>query len=99
MAECRGCGPRRAVIASEAKQSRPAVRRLRLWNHNSTKDSARVAADALDAVDRRDEAKSLRTRYGLAVSTKYCFGVVGEVQRGCSIKAKLRCRVGKGAKR
>jgi tetratricopeptide (TPR) repeat protein len=34
-------------------------------NHPWTKDSARVTADALDALDRREEAKALRERYGL----------------------------------
>jgi hypothetical protein len=31
-------------------------------NHGWTKDSARVAADALDALDRGDEAALLRAR-------------------------------------
>ena len=33
-----------------------------------TKDSARVTADALDALGRTEEAKALRERYGLAGS-------------------------------
>ena len=35
-------------------------------NHAWTKDSARVTADALDALGRTEEAKALRERYGLA---------------------------------
>jgi tetratricopeptide (TPR) repeat protein len=35
-------------------------------DHAWTKDSARVTADALDALGRTDEAKALRERYGLA---------------------------------
>jgi tetratricopeptide (TPR) repeat protein len=35
-------------------------------NHRWTKDSARVTADALDALDRTEEAKALRKRYELA---------------------------------
>jgi tetratricopeptide (TPR) repeat protein len=35
-------------------------------DHSWTKDSARVTADALDALDRTEEAKALRERYGLA---------------------------------
>jgi hypothetical protein len=34
-------------------------------NHPWTKDSARVTADALDALGRSDEAAALRERYGL----------------------------------
>jgi tetratricopeptide (TPR) repeat protein len=34
-------------------------------DHSWTKDSARVTADALDALDRTDEAKALRERYGV----------------------------------
>jgi tetratricopeptide (TPR) repeat protein len=36
--------------------------------HAWTKDSARVTADALDALGRTEEAKALRERYGLASS-------------------------------
>jgi hypothetical protein len=36
-------------------------------DHSWTKDSARVTADALDALDRTEGAKALRERYGLAV--------------------------------
>ena len=32
-------------------------------HHNWTKDSARVTADALDALGRAEEAKELRARY------------------------------------
>jgi hypothetical protein len=35
-------------------------------NHPSTKDSARVTADALAALGRADEAAALRARYGLS---------------------------------
>ena len=35
-------------------------------DHSWTKDSARVTADALDALSRTEEAKALRERYGLA---------------------------------
>jgi hypothetical protein len=35
-------------------------------DHTWTKDSARVTADALDALGRMEEAKALRERYGLA---------------------------------
>ncbi|UVK56707.1 tetratricopeptide repeat protein [Mesorhizobium sp. AR02] len=35
-------------------------------NHPWTRDSARPAADALDAVDRADQAAALRARYGLS---------------------------------
>jgi hypothetical protein len=34
-------------------------------DHAWTKDSARVSADALDALGRTEEAKALRERYGL----------------------------------
>lgn len=34
-------------------------------DHAWTKDSARVTADALDALGRTEEAKTLRERYGL----------------------------------
>ena len=34
-------------------------------NHLWTRDSARVTADALDALGRADEAAALRARYGL----------------------------------
>jgi tetratricopeptide (TPR) repeat protein/transcriptional regulator with XRE-family HTH domain len=37
-------------------------------SHSWTKDSARVTADALDALTRADEAASLRARYGLDVA-------------------------------
>jgi hypothetical protein len=33
--------------------------------HSWTKDSARVTADALDALGRAEEAKALRERYGV----------------------------------
>jgi tetratricopeptide (TPR) repeat protein len=39
-------------------------------NHRWTKDSARVTADALDALDRTEEAKALRKRYELAAVQK-----------------------------
>jgi hypothetical protein len=35
-------------------------------DHPWTKDSARVTADALDALGRPEEAKALREKYGLA---------------------------------
>jgi hypothetical protein len=35
-------------------------------HHAWTKESARVTADALDALGRTEEAKALRERYGLA---------------------------------
>ncbi|MFZ1186235.1 MAG: tetratricopeptide repeat protein, partial [Pseudolabrys sp.] len=34
-------------------------------HHAWTKDSARVTADALDALGREEEAKALRERYGV----------------------------------
>ena len=34
-------------------------------DHAWTKDSARVTADALDALGRTEEAKALRERYGV----------------------------------
>ena len=34
-------------------------------DHPSTKDSARVTADALDALGRAEEAKALRGQYGV----------------------------------
>jgi hypothetical protein len=37
-------------------------------NHPWTKDSARVTADALDALDRDAEATALRARYGIGGS-------------------------------
>jgi hypothetical protein len=37
-------------------------------DHPWTKDSARVTADALDALGRAEEAKALRERYGIASS-------------------------------
>jgi hypothetical protein len=37
-------------------------------NHAWTKDSARVTADALDALGRIEEAKALRERYGVTSS-------------------------------
>jgi tetratricopeptide repeat protein len=37
-------------------------------DHPWTKDSARVTADALDALGRTDEAKALRERYGVTSS-------------------------------
>lgn len=39
-------------------------------DHAWTKDSARVTADALDALGRNDEAKALRERYGLTPPEK-----------------------------
>jgi hypothetical protein len=39
-------------------------------NHAWTKDSARVTADALDALGRAEEAKALREQYGLAEQGK-----------------------------
>jgi tetratricopeptide repeat protein len=39
-------------------------------NHAWTKDSARVTADALDALGRGEEANALRTRYGLGNSVE-----------------------------
>jgi hypothetical protein len=36
--------------------------------HSWTKESAHVAADALDALGRPEEAKALRERYGIASS-------------------------------
>ncbi len=38
-------------------------------NHPWTKDSARITADALDALGRADEATALRTRYGIGASS------------------------------
>ena len=37
-------------------------------DHDWTKDSARVTADALDALGRTEEAKGLRERYGVKSS-------------------------------
>ena len=37
-------------------------------DHAQTKDSARVTADALDALGRIEEGKALRERYGVASS-------------------------------
>jgi hypothetical protein len=37
-------------------------------DHPWTKDSARVTADALDALGRTEEARALRERYGLTSS-------------------------------
>jgi len=39
-------------------------------HHNYTKGSAKVTADALDALGRMEEAKALREWYGVAVSEK-----------------------------
>ena len=39
-------------------------------DHRWTKDSARVTADALDALGRTEEAKALRERYGLTPPEK-----------------------------
>ena len=39
-------------------------------HHAWTKESARVTADALDALGRTDEAKALRERYGLTPAEK-----------------------------
>jgi hypothetical protein len=35
-------------------------------NHPWTRDSARATADALDAINRADQAAALRVRYGLS---------------------------------
>ena len=37
-------------------------------NHSWTKDSARVTADALDALGRTEEANALREQYGVTSS-------------------------------
>ena len=37
-------------------------------NHPWTKDSARVTADALEALGRAEDGKALRERYGLTVT-------------------------------
>jgi hypothetical protein len=42
--------------------------RLNGPNHTWTKDSARITADALDALGRADEAAALREKYGIAES-------------------------------
>ena len=47
----------RAALATHETASGP--------NHPWTKDSARVTADALDALSRTDEAAELRARYGI----------------------------------
>jgi hypothetical protein len=39
-------------------------------DHKWTKDSARVTADALDALGRTEEAKALRERYGVTPPEK-----------------------------
>jgi len=39
-------------------------------NHPYTKDSARVTADALDALGRTEEAKALREKYGVTEPEK-----------------------------
>ena len=39
-------------------------------DHAWTKDSARVTADALDALGRTEEAKALRERYGVAQTSE-----------------------------
>ena len=39
-------------------------------DHAFTKDSARVTADALDALGRTEEAKALRERYGVTEPEK-----------------------------
>jgi hypothetical protein len=39
-------------------------------DHPSTKDSARVTADALEALGRTEEAKALRARYGVTEPEK-----------------------------
>jgi hypothetical protein len=39
-------------------------------DHGSTKDSARVTADALDALGRAEEAKALREKYGVTEHEK-----------------------------
>ena len=40
-------------------------------NHPWTKDSARVTADALDALGRHEEAKALRERYGWLIDAMH----------------------------
>jgi hypothetical protein len=49
--------PAESALATHARINGP--------NHPWTKDSARVTADALDAVGRTEEAAALRARYGL----------------------------------
>jgi hypothetical protein len=39
-------------------------------DHDLTKDSARVTADALDALGRTEEAKGLREQYGVTEPEK-----------------------------
>jgi hypothetical protein len=39
-------------------------------NHNWTKDSAKVTADALEALDSTAEAQALNQRHGLRASTE-----------------------------
>jgi hypothetical protein len=39
-------------------------------DHSRTKKSARVTGDALDALGRTEEAKTLRERYGIAAVPK-----------------------------
>jgi hypothetical protein len=46
-----------AALAAHERDSGP--------NHSWTQDSARVTADALDALRRADEAAAVRARYGL----------------------------------
>ena len=48
-----------------AKAALAAHEKLLGTNHLWTKDSARVTADALDALDRDAEATALRARYGI----------------------------------
>jgi hypothetical protein len=55
------------TIAQCALATHEAARGL---NHRWTKDSARVTADALDALGRTEEAKALRERYGVTQSEK-----------------------------
>ena len=44
--------------------------KLEVLGRDSTKDSARVTADALDALGRAEEAKALREKYRLTEAVK-----------------------------
>jgi hypothetical protein len=58
------CRPAEALAAAEcALLTHEATSGL---HHPWTKDTARVTADALDALGRADEAAALRVRYGIA---------------------------------
>ena len=58
------CGqPTEALALGEAALT--AYAKLLGRDHAWTKDSARVTADALDALGRTEEAKALRERYGV----------------------------------